>query len=596
MAKAARHADLDANGTTLGDLFQTPSTIYQTPLFQRKYVWGRKQLTELMGDIQVVLDGLVETRFLGAVVLSAGRAVPGKATTSLIVDGQQRLTTLFLLIAAIAELAAPLPDGEDLVEEAIDAIVNRVGKTKGRPKLEPTLQDRRQFEEIVRRLEPVIAGLGLKLPLILHPPYGPADGNLKAAFGLVLHGLNKNLEAAEKSAPPGKGDKAKLEYLTSLFDVLANHLKFVAISLGDDDDPHQVFDRLNSAGIKLKVSDLVRNEVFERLSDDPAAAEALANGAWRKFEDELGDTLEDFVFTYGLIKRPTTTKGRLLQELREVWSKPATLTAKAILDDMARYVQPFLLVAQRDSTKALPALSRSLPKATRAQAERLRMMPIPASVYPFATMAVKAVADGTLADAEAAKSLRLVESFLIRRAFAGLEPTGLHVVFKSAWGATSGNAAKLVKAIEDRQTVSFPDDKDFEKAIRTRPVYTMRLMPYVLRAYEASLKGDQIPASSSLSIDHVMPQSLKAGWTRITPAQHSKLKDTWANLVPLTTPQNSSKNNLPWAKVRNGLLAESIWKTPRGLAQKYKTWGPTEIGERADLLVAWANKTWPRHP
>lgn len=577
---------------TLGDMLLSGSTIYQAPLFQRRYVWGRKQFDQMWGDIQAVADGLVATRFLGAVVLTTGSAaLPGQAKQYLIIDGQQRLTTLFLLIGAIAESAVRIQGGESLADTAIDAVINRVGGAKGRPKFEPTLQDRAQFHSEVSRLNGVVAKLGLALPINLAAPHGPPSGAMTKMSGVLRSALASELRALGKAAStPSDGEAAKLGYLSDLFGVLTNHLKFVGITLGSDDDPHQVFDRLNSAGIRLKVSDLVRNEVFERLADDPTAAEALANGGWQQFETDLGETIEDFVFTYGLIQNSGTTKGDLLRDLRVCWDN---LAADEILADMRAFVPAFMAVAAGPMAQPLAPIDR-LGKPLRDQTDRLRAMPIPSSVYPFATMVVKSASEGTLTEGEGQKTLKLVESFLVRRAFNGLEPTGLHALFRTAWDKTKGQASGLEKEIAARTTIAFPEDVDFAKDIQERGVYRMKLMPFVLRTYEANLRGDAVPLTFDLTIDHVMPQTLGTGWPGVSREDHDRLKHTWANLVPLTRLINSAKGNLPWAVIRSGLQKESIWKTPRVLAVDYVNWEIQDLEDRRDKLVAWALKQWPR--
>ena len=593
-AAQAQGAPLGATGMTIGDMLLSGSTIYQAPLFQRRYVWGRKQLDQMWGDIQAVADGLVATRFLGAVVLTTGSAaLPGQAKQYLIIDGQQRLTTLFLLIGAIAESSVRLQAGASLADTAIDALINRVGAAKGRPKFEPTLQDRAQFHSEIGRLNAVVAKLGLALPINVAAPHGPSNGPMAKMSSLLRTKLAAELRALAKAAlTPADAESAKLKYLSDLFGVLTNHLKFVGITLGSDDDPHQVFDRLNSAGIRLKVSDLVRNEVFERLSHDPTAAEALANGGWQEFESILGDTVEEFVFAYGLIKNSATTKGDLLRDLRVCWDG---LTADAILADMRAFVPAFLAVAGKPMTAQVAPVDR-LSKPLRDQSDRLRAMPVPSSVFPFATMVIKSASDGQLAESDAQQTLKLIETFLVRRAFNGLEPTGLHALFRTAWEKTKGKAATLDSEIAARKTIAFPDDVDFAHDIQERSIYKMKLTPYILRTYESKLRGDAVPLSFDLTIDHVMPQNLGTGWPGVSKDDHERVKHTWANLVPLTRLINSAKGNLPWTVIKAGLQRESIWKTPRVLAAHYAGWDIADLEDRRDKLVMWALKEWPRNP
>lgn len=611
----AASTDLDAGGMTLRDMMWGVPAVYHAPLFQRRYVWGQREFDQLWGDIEAVADGVVKTRFLGAMVLeNVSSGLPGRTAEYLIVDGQQRLTTLFLLLVAVAELAAQLPDGQTLAEDIVDsALLNTVPHAKGVPKVAPTLKDRAQFHAVVSRLVNLT-----KLPVSAPLPYDEQSGNLARMFDRIRAKVSREAQLAAAEAakavvdeevlnsppaplnggdPPGfLGDDARKGYLESLYAVVLDRLKFVGISLGADDDPHQVFDRLNSAGIKLGVSDLVRNEVFSRLAKNPEEAQALADGPWATFEKALRTKFDDYVFTYGLIAKPSSTKGSLLGDLRERWGpkdKAPAWTAHRILDDMERTVPPFLALTAPEivppATPAGPKLAPSL----RVQIERLRRMPIPSSVYPYAVMVVQSAIDEKLGPKDAERDLLLVESFLVRRAFAGLEPTGLHAVFKSMWHDAGGSPVKLVSSIERRKTIRFPTDDEFADYIRQRPVFGMRLLPHVLRSYEEAIPGDDVPAGIPMTADHVLPQRPGAGWA-VSKTDHARLANTWANLVPLSGPGNASKGNLSWDKVRERLKTETMWKTPKRLAQEYATWGPTEIEKRAEELVSWALARWPR--
>jgi hypothetical protein len=610
----AANTDLDAGGMTLREMLWGVPAIYHAPLFQRRYVWGQRQFDQLWGDIDAVVDGVVKTRFLGAMVLEdISTGLPGRPAEYLIVDGQQRLTTLYLLLIALAELAAQLPDGKTLAEDIVESgLLNTVPHARGVPKIATTLRDRAQFHAVASRLGNLTA-----LPVSPPLPYKEQTGELARMFDRVRAKLDREAQLAAAESAVSVGDEeavnppegledlgaagqqasqsARALYLEALYAVILDRLKFVGIRLGADDDPHQVFDRLNSAGIKLGVSDLVRNEVFSRLSKDPEAAQALADGPWANFEGDLGGRFDDYIFTYGLISKPSITKGSLLGELRGRWGAgngKAQWTAAQILQDMNRLVPAFLSVASPDPLPATAA-SNKLAPPLRGQVERLRRMPIPSSVYPYAAMVVQSVLDGALAVKDAERDLLLVESFLVRRAFAGLEPTGLHAVFKSMWQEAGGSPSKLVDAIDKRKTIRFPSDDEFADNIRRRGVYGMRLLPYVLRAYDESLPGDNPKSGSSLTIDHVMPQKPGAGWS-VAKLDHARVVDTWGNLVPLSGPGNSSKNAQPWGKVYQRLKTESQWKTTKALAISTSTWGPVEIEARAEELAKWALGRWPR--
>lgn len=580
---------LDADGMTLRQMWWGTPALYSAPLFQRRFVWSSRQFDQLWEDVDDVLDGVVSNRFLGAIVLrDISTRLPGYPSEYLIIDGQQRLTSLFILLVAVADLAHGIAGGSALAEEiAAYSLVNSVPQARGYPKVAPTLHDRAQFHAIASRL----GSITTVMPALA---YGPATGPMQAMYDKCRSHVRRELLAVRRESE-GSGDKEQVEYLQRLYSVVMESLKFVGILLGDDDDPHQVFDRLNSGGIKLKVSDLVRNDVFRRLADKPKEAESLSTGLWADLEQSLSGRFEDFIFTYGLIKKPTTTKGTLLEDLHGTWGVTPSeggLTAREIIDDMAAYVPAFLAVAGPPvQSMAMPV--SELPESLLRRCRRLREMPIPTSVYPYATMLVHEASRGQVSPGDSEHCLGIVESFLVRRAFAGFEPTGLHAVFKAMWQEAGSDPEALVREIDRRKTVRFPTDEEFQSDIRARPVYRMRLLPFVMAVYESSLPGDPVPQGLMPTIDHVMPQHPDASW-QIDKDDHTRLVDTWANLIPLSGPGNSAKGNHGWPAVRDRLRVESAWKTSRRLAESNDTWTIEDVRNRAQRLGMFAVREWPR--
>jgi hypothetical protein len=161
------------------------------------------------------------------------------------------------------------------------------------------------------------------------------------------------------------------------------------------------------------------------------------------------------------------------------------------------------------------------------------------------------------------------------------------------WQDAGSDPVALVREIDRRATVRFPSDAEFREDVRSRAVYRMRLLPYVLAVYEASLPGDPVPPGLVPTIDHVMPQHPDATW-EVARDDHSRLVDTWANLIPLSGPGNAAKSNLGWPAVRDRLRVESAWKTARHLAETNESWNVGDIEARAERLATFALKEWPR--
>lgn len=564
--------ELQAGPVTLLQIFKGERE-YVSPLFQRQFVWGKKEVDQLWKDVDEILDGTESTRFLGALVLevkTAGLAFQPDSTW--IVDGQQRLTTLYITLLRIAH-EADNAGADDLASTLYrQYLFNQDGDYKWRPKLLPTLLDYRQFNAL-------FVGLASVTPR-LQAAFGEDAGQLNKANRLIRSAVRERCMDGRTFCEV----KAK-----KLVATLLEKLKFVQIMLGDSQDPHQVFDSLNAQGVRLENKDLIRNIVFQPLAEQPAEAETLYRNKWVPLEEELKERFDSYFFPFALIHKPSVTKSTLLSSLRDRWKGNSPTE---IVDDLKTYVPVFNSLTSEEASSR-DALTSSV--AINSLICRLYRMLAPTSIYPFVMKLIMEFKDGGISEEWVAQNLLQVEAFLVRRAIAGFEPTGLHAVFKDLWSKTQGNPQKFVDEIDANPTVQFPDDNEFSNDIRERPLYGRRLAKYILAEYERGLLGGDPYPDIDPTIDHVMPQELNDVWKEvISPTEHISLKDTWANLVPLSGPANSEKGRKPWSDVRKYFQTETIFKTTKRLAYQYEEWNANTIRTRAENLALWAVDRWPK--
>lgn len=547
---------------------------YISPLFQRQYVWGKKEISDLWSGVDEILDGSESERFLGALVLevkSAGASF--RPDSSWIVDGQQRLTTLYLSLLTMAKVAQR-HGASSLAHELFNQyLFNQSKEAKNRPKIQPTLIDFQQFNDL-------FSGIESPLPNLL-PNFGESTGRLADAAKITERAIN------ERCFSNGVFSE---ELATKVITTLLEKLAFVQIILGEEHDAHQVFDSLNSSGVKLENKDLIRNLVFQKLSDKPDVAQSTYQSKWIPLEQELGEKFDGYFFPFALVHKPAVTKSSLLSTLRDKW---IDLEAFEIIDDLQIHVPTYNALIKDDlKSPALVVASGSINE----KLYLLNQMKCPTSVYSYVFRLVQAFKAGVLSEDMVAGNLVLIEAFLVRRAFAGFEPTGLHAVFKDLWAATAGDPQLVVATIEKSPTVQFPSDKQFESDIKTKPFYKRKLAPYVVRQYEVGLRGgDPLPLGASLTLDHVAPQELNDVWkTVFKTEEHAELVDTWANLVPLSGVANSEKGRKSWSETRVFFQTETMYKTTKRLATSCDAWDAAQIRQRAAELAAWAVNRWPK--
>lgn len=582
-------------GQRLGDDFQLVC-----PLFQRRYVWKSAQIDQLWEDIDSVLDESYERRFLGALVFADEQASSASSAGKyLVIDGQQRLTTLVLTIVALAERAMTLgPRGIEVAQDLYDQyLVSRKANTKNQPKLSPTLADTRQFNGILR------AVFEDAFELVVDPlkETGDEKGVMTDAYRL----LKAHVRSRTSPAPGLTADDGwVLEQVTTLRDVLLDQLEFVEIRLGDEHDPNEVFDRLNKEGVRLGIIDLVRNEVLKRLGDDAQLAMQLYSQEWKPFEEGFhsDDAKAGYFYPFALTVDPGITKAKTFSTLTKRWnamlnksdeptSSPKSKEElkgelKEIMADLRTHLSSYNAVASGRLTQVDEELKEYV--------GRLVDLNSPTVTYPYLMQLLTAHSSGLAGTDDVIMCLRIIESFLVRRGLRGIEPTGLHAIFKKMWSAAGADPKAVREAIVST-TVVYPKDDEVRTAILTDNLYKRKICRYVLAEYERSVSiVDVMKELPEITVDHVMPQSQKGAWLEtVSKENFDRLVNTWGNLVPLSPGANSTKGAMAWEDARRLLSTETVFSSTKHVYTHYDEWNAETIEARSENIAIWALDRWP---
>lgn len=548
----------------------------RVPLFQRPYVWGDKQLQRMIQEIDSIIDGEDSNRFLGAIIAVRRLANPAEPQPFEIVDGQQRLTTLYLFILAASLVSAKHGDIEYAKALVNANLIVPWSTATPNTKLVPSFGDRAQFKEVFSRLYEV-KGLLEWLPESARLPdaKGENKGKLDAQFTRIRRFLDRRF----------KEDGA--ETLKSIIEAARTRLTFVFILLKDPATATTVFEGLNDPGVPIGVGDLVKNEVFAKVGDAPDKAIAIHSTYWLPFESKLGASFDDYFFPYCIVHEPGALRADMFKELRKLWGESAD--AASIISQLDEYTEPFLAIS---GGVIPPGYSPKIAAAV----DRLVRMRRPAAVFPFVMRLLKAYSDGVLEESHAVDVLGLIEAFLVRRALCGLEPTGLLGLFRFLWNNVNGAPTykNVSEVIFKRLTVEWPDDERLGAQIISRPLYGSSMANYVILEYERSRDGD-FPEGVPLWIEHVLPQKMTEGWkTLFSPEAHKGLVDTWANLVPLSSEMNRELSQGAYDLKREAFRKGSAFVSAREFGEAYDSWSPDKLSERAKELVTWAKARWPR--
>lgn len=565
---------------TLDDLFREADQI-RVPIFQREYIWTKKEFEQLLFDIELIRSGQEKSQFLGAIVSYENKRenLPiGRLKTLSIVDGQQRLLTLYIFLIAIVESFAHIGKKDEALQIVRDFLLIAPRRwLEINTRIIPSFADISQFRILCDKLNTpdVLQEYLIDTPICPPSPSGKSSGNLSSQYVRIYKFLQKEME---------KDPTKKSEILVELFDIVINKLSFVHLLLNDASGANKIFERLNFRGRRVGTIDLVRNEIFTGLIDKPTEAKRIFDSSWNPFVSRFNGHSDSFFFPYCLIHNSNTTKSELFTELRKIWN---SWGPEEIVKHMTRYQSSFMSI---DTTGVFPDHEE-----ISLRLDRLIRMKRPTSVYPFVMSMLNARSEDLITTRQCINILDALESFLIRRAILGFEPTGLHALFKGLWKKLENySVGEFKQKVSESSTIQWPSDKELKAAIETRALAKTKICNYLLVEYDRDLPGDNPPLPPT--IEHILPQSYDANseWAKVfTKDEYKKYKDRWANLIPLSEPLNYSLQAGPYSKKRERYERESMFITARNIAKDYESWTVESLDARSKILCAWAIKRWP---
>lgn len=622
---------MDAKARDLNQIFDGTIS-FQIPLFQRPYVWSKEKNWEpLWDDIQGLLDyelqfGRHRKHFLGAVVLEQLRNVAGSIEAHQVIDGQQRFTTLQLIMLAARDLAKRL-DNEKYFDRFNDLVTNKASKVDyehEKYKVWPTNRDREAF----KALHELTTDADLTANTM-------TDGY--RYFSSQLHswicGVLDEVEVPEQAIDTE-------ERLAALWKVISSGLQVVVINLGEDDESQVIFETLNARGTQLLPADLVKNYLFRKAQTEARDIEELYKRHWSAFD---GDFWRKEV-TQGRTKRPRIDlflQHYLTLMMREE-VRPAHLfesfkeyvenrQALAELPEGQQPLKPKLTVMPVTTEEQLKALSRYAqafktfaepPANSRLSMFLKRLEAVDtATVYPLLLLACDQLLPAKQQEFE--RFLTVIESFLVRRMVCGLTSKNYNRLFLDVIrtldreGVLTAENLKTVLQVSEGDSVRFPTDDEFKSSILYRPIYTA-LAQYKIRAVleaidqeQADRKSEYLELPSDLTIEHVMPVKWELNWP--IPQEHltdpeaklqfMQLRDqrlhTLGNLTLITGSLNPSLSNDSWQKKRPELAKYSKLNINRYFYPVHEgedplaQWNEDTICQRGQVLCEAASRVWP---
>src|SRR5690606_18846282 len=393
---------MQAKETLFADLVQGRAQQFQVPLYQRTYSWTEKHLKQLWSDI-LEQAGLLEsqeekasTHFLGSVVLAPSPQNDATFPRWLVVDGQQRLTTLSLALAAIRDhVADTAPDQAQRIDEQY--LINKWNSGHDHLRLLPTQADRPQFAAHIRGpLSEQAAGSGVA-----------------TAYAFFRRKL---VEADDPAAPQ---DVFRIEQ------AITSRLTLVAVTAERGDNVHRIFESLNNTGLKLSQADLLRNYLFMRL---PTRGEHVSETCWLPLQNSLSnDELEQLMWLQLVLDGDDRVRRQDLytaQQKRFEKSGTGEAEIEAYIRELHRRSAHFRRLLHPEE-EADPAIRAALRRLAGGHA---------AVTYPALMLLFDRRDRGELDASETARALAYIESFLVRRMICRVPTNNLNRIFQAVPG------------------------------------------------------------------------------------------------------------------------------------------------------------------
>lgn len=557
--------------TTLQELLGG-SKQFRVPLFQRTYTWKERDHAQLWRDILGLYEFLRlegqpsehASHFIGSFVLAP---TPSSATVPafLVVDGQQRLTTLTLLLAALRESASRT---DEVAYERItnSYLANQYKSGDDYWKFVPTAEDR---EAYIACIKGKVAGSGLDL--------------ISKAYTFFQ---------VQLSQPGPDGQPIDLALLE---EAIVGKLAIVDITAQPGDNVHRIFESLNATGVGLTQADLLRNYLFMLI---PSRSQAVYEDVWVPMQNDLGAEWLEGLARADLRRRGILVRDDDVYRVQQARLRPLEHDEAAIETEIrdlalrARHYKRVLVPAEEQH----PGIRRHLEFLLRWRAT---------VTHPLLLHMYGEREEGRLIEAEMEAALLNIESFLVRRFLVGASGKNLNHIFSQLVTALLAEPdAALIDTVRSHLSGArkyWANDAEVREAAASRPFYyygraEQRRM-ILERLEEAAQHKEQGSLRTlPLTVEHIMPQSLSAEWiaqlsdTEEDPEQvHRELVHTLGNLT--LTGYNTELSNNPFER-KQQIYGVSHLSLNKDLLE-HEYWGRTEIVQRAVKLAELVIDIWP---
>lgn len=559
---------MDANKGYMVRFLNGNDKKFVIPVYQRAYSWKKGDCELLLSDLESVYEKGSQTHFFGSIVYVANNLAG--YTEYIIIDGQQRITTVSLLLLAIRNYLTNSPrEGVSINTKKITTayLTDEYAEDEKKLKLKLIEGDDYAYDQLISNSKPVEGSLiTANYQLFYDAVASMTDKQLSGLYDAIM-----KLEIVHVSLEPSKGD-----------------------------DPQLVFESLNSTGQKLLEGDKIRNYVLMNMTSD--MQEKFYKKYWEPLENTITkNDVDKFIRYFLSVKNHELASDKNIYFEFKSYAIRQGNDAEAILQDMLMYAEFYKII------KTASGIDNSY-NAVLARINKLEInMTIPLMFDLFA-----ANKEGRISTEELTECFQILESYLVRRIICGLSTNALNKLFVGLAleidKYTSKDHIQYVEAfkyaiLSKRGKSRFPNDHDFRDKFSTYELYNAKpyVKKYILERLENWNNREQVAVeeqidNGTLTIEHIMPQTLTDEWKEVLGDSwelvHTKYIDTPGNLT--LSAYNSDYSNLSFQKKKNmpekGFIHSKLQLN--AYLKKLDKWDEEEIIKRAEALFERALQIW----
>ena len=555
-------------------LYNSQGSQYVIPAYQRNYTWtAGKEVRQLLDDMSEVLKGTYSKHFIGIMIYLEKTLSPFVRERA-IIDGQQRLTTIFLTLYAIKETLIERGRDNDAQMLENNYLINLTNKDI-KYKLKPLVADDVVYQQIINRDFESIENTA---------------SNVYKNFAYIKNEVNDYF------------NRYSLEEILSGI----NKLYLVCVPIAETDYPQRIFESINATGAKLTASDLIRNFILMPIASD--TQDEYYSKYWKKLESLVSEDakkLEAFFRFFIMAKNQAVVNKSSVYFAFVNWYKAnaQSFGIEGIFKEIVSYATYYNVIYQKD----VQDIESCLRKPIGEFRSILSDMPAPLLLELYALHTQKdSSGKDLISGSDLGVIIEVLNSYLMRRSLCGMDTSDISRYFptllKDVLAECNGKYDNIVeifkKNLVNRNrggSQQMPDDKTLRDKILNANMYTLRAW---VQIFFRKLESEDNPAPvdfSKLSIEHLMPQTATAEWYSalgVDKEVYEQNVHRLGNLTLAAKPDNSKMGNKVWEYKNKVLSTTSHLKINEKILEK-EQWTINDIDNRTESLIEAISVLYP---